>query len=1069
MTWSKTRLYLTSLFTLMLLAWLFYLVHGERTQPDQRRAEVLLQLQALDNALDLEVSLISSMGQQNYDEVVHLISQLNQQEYDPETAKLFLNLPTELTAKLKQYRRTLHQRTALIERLKTSAAIVRNGLNFMPMLLQSVSEDHLASLPQARNIVNTLYQYHIFRSSLDANEIKKSLTVLTDNGSGSIEELKLHITANLNTQTQLAQLIEEYKQIPNKAAFNQLYSAYLSYRNKVETQTEYLNSALIGLTATLVLLLTFLYLRLIRFHSLKDQAQKRLKDGVDNINEAFALFDGGNQLVLCNRTFSNYYPWVADLLIPGTSKAVLQTAIDQKCSYQKDSGSASRSLQILENGDCYLCSNSPTNEGGEVWVRVDMTDARSREQELRKLSRALEQNPAAVVITDINGLIEYINPKAEEISGYSLQEVLGERPSIFSSGDISPTNYQDMWRQMLDGKVWQGTFLNRRKNRQLYWEAATISAVRDPLGEITHFVAVKEDITERRSTEEQLRMNAAVFETTNEGIMITSPDTRIISVNPAFTEITGFTAEEVVGKTPQVFQAKRQTEINYKEMWKILEQNHSWSGEIWNQRRDGTTYPQWLSIAAVRNSDGVLEQYVAVFSDMSQRKADEEKIRQQANYDALTELPNRIMLKRELQQVLTHCKEQKTACALLFIDLDRFKAVNDTLGHSVGDNMLQQVSQRLASVIRENDFLARFGGDEFVIVLQDIAEPEDAAHRAKRVIDALRPPFQLAGRTLYIGASVGISCYPSDAENGEAMLRHADMAMYLAKDSGRNQHQFFNTKMREHIRNQTDLEQSMRHAIAHEEFELFYQPIYSCEESKVTAAEALIRWHHPERGLISPAEFIPLAEETGLIQPIGLWVFKQACEQLKEWKDQGIDNLAVSVNVSSSQRHLGFNAQVAKEIIAKAGADPTKIIFEITETMFLESSNEAISWLNQLKELGAKLAIDDFGTGYSSLSYLKQFPIDKLKIDRAFIRDLPDNAEDASLVNAIAAMSKSLGLELIAEGVETIEQFKYLEQLNCQNIQGFLLSKPIPADELPSAIRQIEATSFSEVPSDYII
>ncbi|MBQ0756427.1 MAG: bifunctional diguanylate cyclase/phosphodiesterase, partial [Amphritea sp.] len=381
----------------------------------------------------------------------------------------------------------------------------------------------------------------------------------------------------------------------------------------------------------------------------------------------------------------------------------------------------------------------------------------------------------------------------------------------------------------------------------------------------------------------------------------------------------------------------------------------------------------------------------------------------------------------------------------------------------------QQVSQRLASVIRENDFLARFGGDEFVIVLQDIAEPEEAALRAKRVIDALRPPFQLAGRTLYIGASVGISCYPSDAENGEAMLRHADMAMYLAKDSGRNQHQFFNTKMREHIRNQTDLEQSMRHAILHEEFELFYQPIYNCEESKVTAAEALIRWHHPVRGLISPAEFIPLAEETGLIQPIGLWVFKQACKQLREWKDQGIDNLAVSVNVSSSQRHLGFNAQVAKEIIAKTGADPTKIIFEITETMFLESSNEAISWLNQLKELGAKLAIDDFGTGYSSLSYLKQFPIDKLKIDRAFIRDLPDNAEDASLVNAIAAMSKSLGLELIAEGVETIEQFKYLEQLNCQNIQGYLLSKPIPADELPSAIRQIDATSFSESPADYMI
>lgn len=1069
MNWFKARLYLTSLVAIFLLAWLFYLVHGERAQPDQQRAEILLQLQALDNALDLEVSLISSMRQQNYDPVVELIYQLNRQEHDPAIAKLFLGLPTELTAKLEQYRATLHQRSALIERIKTSAAIIRNGLNFMPMLLQPIADNTPASLPQARNIINMLYQYHIFQSGLDANEIKNSLNLLTDKDSKGVKELELHITANLNTQTQLTQLIEKYKQIPNKTAFNQLYSSYLSYRNKVEKRTEYLNSALISLTATLILLLTFLYLRLIRSHSLEEQAQKRLKGGVDNIKEAFALFDADNRLVLSNRTFSHYYPWVSEMLIPGTPKDIIQSAIDQKCRYQKDSHPTSRPLQILENGNCYLCSNNPTDEGGEVWVRVDMTDARSREQELRKLSRALEQSPVAVVITNFQGTIEYINPKTEEVSGYSLQEAIGERPNIFSSGDISPINYSDMWAQILDGKVWQGTFLNRRKNRQLYWEAATISAVRDPLGEITHFVAVKEDITERRSTEEQLRMNAAVFETTNEGIMITSPDTRIISVNPAFTEITGFTAEEVVGKTPQVFQATRQKEINYQEMWKILEQSHSWSGEIWNQRRDGTTYPQWLSIAAVRNSDGVLEQYVAVFSDMSQRKADEEKIRQQANYDALTELPNRIMLKRELQQVLSHCKEQKTACALLFIDLDRFKAVNDTLGHSVGDNMLQQVSQRLVSVIHENDFLARFGGDEFVILLQDIAESEDAAHKAKRVIDALRPPFQLAGRTLYIGASVGISCYPSDAENGEAMLRHADMAMYLAKDSGRNQYQFFNIEMREQVRNRTDLEQSLRHAIVHEEFELFYQPIYNRAERKVTAAEALIRWRHPERGLISPAEFISVAEETGLIQPIGLWVFQQACEQLRKWKDQGIDNLTVSVNVSSSQRHLGFNAQVAKEIIAKTGADPTRIIFEITETMFLESSNEAISWLNQLKELGAKLAIDDFGTGYSSLSYLKQFPIDKLKIDRAFIRDLPDNAEDASLVNAIAAMSKSLGLELIAEGVETIEQFKYLEQLNCQNIQGFLLSKPVPADKLPSVIRQIEATTFSESPADYMI
>ncbi|WP_428034758.1 EAL domain-containing protein [Amphritea sp.] len=1069
MIWFKARLYLTSIVAIILLACLFYLLHDEKYQSGQKRSEVLLQLQVLDNALDLEVLLISSMQQQNYDEIVKLTKQLKMQETDPETARLFIELPAELGAKLKQYRLTLDQRARLTERIKTLAATIRNGLNYMPMLLKRIEESQSSSLPRAEQIVNLLYQYHIFRSDLDALEIKNQLSALADSRADSVTDLIFHIHANLIAQTQLTQLLAEYKQIPNKTAFNQLYSSYQNYRTKVAQQTEYFNSVLIGLTTVLILLLTFLYLRLIRSHQQTEQVRLRLKDGVDNIREAFALFDADNRLILSNRNFCSYYPWIGELLKPGVHKETLQQAIDAKCKYLQDNNSDLRLVQQIDNGNYYLCSNSPTNEGGEVWVRVDITEARRGQQELRKLSRALEQSPAAVVITDTNGVIEYINPKAEQVSGYTLEEVTGKRPSVFSSGDISPVNYQDMWQQMLAGKAWQGTFLNRRKNGQLYWESATISAVRDLRGEITHFVAVKEDITERRSTEEQLRMNAAVFETTNEGIIITTPDAQIISVNPAFTRITGYTAEEVIGKKPQIFQSGKQKETFYQEMWLTLEQEGSWSGEVWNKRRDGSVYPQWLSIAAVRNSDGQLEQYVAVFSDMTQRKNDEEKIRQQANFDALTSLPNRIMLKRELSRIQQLCDHNGHSCALLFIDLDRFKAVNDTLGHSVGDEMLQQVSLRLASVIRDTDLLTRFGGDEFVIVLEDIAAPKDAAQTAQRVIEVLIPPFQLAGRSLYIGASVGISCYPTDASSGESMLRNADMAMYLAKDKGRNQYQFFNAEMREHVKNKTDIEQALRLALERNEFELYYQPICNLNQRKVIAVEALIRWHQPDKGLTGPGEFIPLAEETGLIQPIGLWVLQRSCEQLQQWHEQGIDDLRMSVNVSSNQRHLGFNAQVAEKIIRQAGADPGKLVFEITESMFLDSSDEAVTWLNQFKALGAQLAIDDFGTGYSSLSYLKQFPIDKLKIDRAFVRDLPDNKEDASLVSAIIAMSTSLNLELIAEGVETLEQLQYLHELNCANIQGFLLSKPVTAEQLPAVIQQIESSFPALIPSDYEI
>ncbi|MBN0989616.1 EAL domain-containing protein [Amphritea pacifica] len=1069
MIWFKARLYLTSMVAIILLACLFYLLHDDKSQSGQRRSEILLQLQVLDNALDLEILLISSMQQQNYDEIVRLTQQLKQQETDPEIASLFRELPSELAGKLKQYRHTLDQRIQLTERIKTLAAVVRNGLNYMPMLLNRIEESDDAGLPRAEQIVNLLYQYHIFRSDLDAREIRDQLNTLTDNGSDGIADLIFHIQTNLTAQTQLTQLLAEYKQIPNSTAFNQLYSSYLSYRNKVTQQTEYFNSVLIGLTTALILLLTFLYLRLIRSHQQTEQARLRLKDGVDNIKEAFALFDADNRLILSNRNFSSFYPWITSLLKPGTHKEIIQKAIDEKCRYQQESATNRRVVQHIENGNYYLCSNTPTNEGGEVWVRVDITETRLREQELRKLSRALEQSPAAVVITDINGLIEYINPKAEQVSGYSLEEVLGKSPAIFSSGDISPVNYQDMWQQMLAGKAWQGTFLNRRKSGKLYWEAATISAVRDPGGEITHFVAVKEDITERRSTEEQLRMNAAVFETTNEGIIITSPDARIISVNPAFTEITGYRAEEVIGKTPQIFQSGKQSDSFYQEMWQTLENNGSWSGEVWNKRRDGSVYPQWLSIAAVRNSDGQLEQYVAVFSDMTQRKDDEEKIRQQANFDALTSLPNRIMLKRELARIQQLSDQTDSSCALLFIDLDRFKAVNDTLGHSVGDEMLQQVSIRLASVIRDTDLLTRFGGDEFVIVLQSIAEADDASQTAQRVIEVLSPPFQLAGRTLYIGASVGISCYPNDANNGDSMLRNADMAMYLAKEKGRNQYQFFNAEMREHVKNRTEMEQALRLALERNEFELYYQPVCNLETHKVVSVEALIRWHRPGNGLTGPGEFIPLAEETGLIQPIGLWVLQRGCEQLMQWQEQGLDNLCMAVNVSSNQRQLGFDARMAEKIIKRTGADPEKLVFEITESMFLDSSDAAVTWLKEFKALGAKLAIDDFGTGYSSLSYLKQFPVDKLKIDRAFVRDLPDNKEDASLVSAIIAMSQSLDLELIAEGVETLEQLHYLNQLNCTNIQGFLLSKPVTAERLPEVIRQIESSVLSLNPADYEI
>lgn len=822
-------------------------------------------------------------------------------------------------------------------------------------------------------------------------------------------------------------------------------------------------SVALFITLTLLgLLVAELLRRLVRLHRKAENANARMRDAVDSLSEAFALFSPSGQLLICNRRWRQIYPWVdlPEQVHWNDFKQQLQPHLLRQEEIDSEHPDAESCIEHLDSGHTIKASNCRTREGGLACVRTDITHTQNIEQKLRNLGRALEQSPASVMITDTRGKIEYVNPKFSQVSGYTREEALGQSAGILRSGKMPPEVYQDLWSTLEKGEEWHGQLLNKRKDGSLFWESSSISAVRDEKNEVLSYIAVKEDITQQKEAEEQLRMVETVFRTSNEAIMITDQNGLIKTTNPAFTRITGYTPEEVQGRGPNILNSGRHDKHFYQSMWQELNQKGAWSGEIWNRRKDGTIYPEWLSVSVVYDHEGDISEYVAVFTDITKRKNDEAKIIHQAYYDELTQLPNRTLLSDRLNLAIATADRDKQIIALLFIDLDRFKYVNDSMGHEYGDDLLRQVAQRFNNCVRDTDTVARFGGDEFVVLLHNIKSEADAAHVAGKLVDRLSQPFLLAGREIIIGASIGIAMHPGDADTAEMLIRNADLAMYKAKQSGRNQVHFFTSTMQEHANQRMTLEQDLRQALDRKQLEVVYQPIVSGLSGRMAGVEALLRWHHPERGMISPEQFIPLAEETGLIGEIGEWVLETACAQLKHWSDTGV-SFHLSVNISERQRELGLNAAIVSRILERHQIAPSRLVLEITEGLLLRDSEETVGWLNGFREAGVHLAIDDFGTGYSSLSYLKRFPVDTLKIDKEFVRDLDSDHYADSLVSAIISMTASLELRLIAEGVETEAQRISLARQGCQFMQGYLFCRPLPASKLSLWLEQYQPRRLS--------
>jgi len=557
----------------------------------------------------------------------------------------------------------------------------------------------------------------------------------------------------------------------------------------------------------------------------------------------------------------------------------------------------------------------------------------------------------------------------------------------------------------------------------------------------------------RKQHEDRLRRSAAVLNSTHDGVIVTDLNSRVVAINPAFTKITGYSEAEVLGKTPALLRSRHHDDAFYQQLWVSVKQTGFWQSEIWNRRKNGEIYPEWLTISAVHDERGTVVNYVGVFTDISSVKQAEERLSHLAHHDALTGLPNRLLLQTLLKHALFQARRDNQVLAVLFMDLDRFKHVNDSLGHTAGDELLKIAADRLRKRVRESDTIARLGGDEFILLLEGLHGADDAANVARDLIELFKAPFRLAcGHEVYVGASIGISIFPNDSDSADQLVRNADTAMYNAKEGGRNTYRFYEEALTRRAEQLLRLESRLRHALELEEMLLHYQPLIG--HARCKGVEALVRWQDPEEGLVSPMQFIPLAEETGLIIPLGAWVLRTACAQMKAWLDAGMALETMAVNLSPVQFQQADFAQQLQAILQETGLPAAYLELEITEGAIMGQGEEAETKLAVLQSLGVKLTIDDFGTGYSSLAYLKRFPIHKLKIDQSFVRDIPDNPASMEIAAAIIAMGRNLKLEVLAEGVETPQQLAYLQSQGCDTFQGYLFSRPVPAGDIPEILQQ---------------
>lgn len=705
-------------------------------------------------------------------------------------------------------------------------------------------------------------------------------------------------------------------------------------------------------------------------------------------------------------------------------------------------------------------SASRVDADHEVAVAIvrDISQRKQMEAARDRMIAILDSTSDLVSIADPNGKLLYLNRAGRQQLGIGMDEDITQSaiPNFLPDPEHHPILLEGLPSAMREGS-WRAETVIRSRSGVEFPVSQVILAHKTAAGQLDVYSTIMRDITARKQSEQQIRLAAGALASIAEGVLIADRDSKIVFANKAFTLASGYEPEEAIGRTPAFLQSGKQDAAFYENMWHTLRDVGHWQGEVWDKHKNGDLFPILLSLSAMRDGAGEVTHYVSVLSDISTSKHYQAQLEHQAHHDALTQLPNRLLFRMRLEAALTRARRTGKKLGLLFLDLDRFKIVNDTLGHSVGDALLRQASQRLIDALRETDTVARFGGDEFALLIDLLESNSAAANVAQKILDTLTQVFWVDDHELYVSASIGISIFPDDGDDIETLFKNADSAMYNAKAGGRNTYRFFSAAdIDPQAIDRLELSNDLRQAIKREQLFLEFQPRFDCKTGSLSGMEALTRWRHPIRGLIPPAIFIPIAEQTGQMEQIGDWVLRTACQQIHSWREAGLEVQRVAVNLSALQFSRPALAVEMSALINEFQITPAMLELELTESVIMSDADGAIRLLGVLHELGFLIAIDDFGTGYSSLSYLKRFPISYLKIDQSFVAGVCDNADDAAITRAIIALARSLNLKVIAEGVETEGQYAFLKREACDEAQGFLLSRPVSAAAIATLLKKLD-------------
>lgn len=700
-----------------------------------------------------------------------------------------------------------------------------------------------------------------------------------------------------------------------------------------------------------------------------------------------------------------------------------------------------------------MFENSPIALWEEDFSRGKKVIDRLKEKGITNIPEYLADNPS--VVAQMASLIEVIRVNDRTVAmfdSHSEPHLLSNIPLTFTEGSL------DIFREEVvalysGNKGFKAEAVVKRLTGEEFYIIVSVTLMPGCEDDWRRVIVSMEEITERKKAEVALQQAAAVYASTSEGVVITDLSGNITDINQAFEEITGYAPEDVINQPIQMIKSDEGDERFFKKMWLALLEHGSWRNEIQNRRKSGELYSELLAMSTVRDGDGNPINYVGVFSDISQLKETEEELKFLAHHDPLTNLPNRVLLRDRIEQAIKNARRDQNRLAIVFLDLDRFKLINDSFGHAAGDEILQQVAQRLQSSLRNKDSVARISGDEFVLLIEDVKQADSLVILIDRIFESFSATFNVTETKLKISASLGVSIYPDDGDNAETLLRNADAAMYDAKEDGRNTYHFYTKSLTDAAKEYISIENALHDALRNDEFSLVYQPQVDLASGRYIGVEALIRWHHPQRGHISPNEFIPIAEQTGLIVKIGSWVLQEVCRQGNQWLRDGVDFGRIAINIAGPQLQTSVFSQNVLDTLARNEFPPERLELEITERVVMRRIDASVVHMDRLQKHGVEISIDDFGTGYSSLSYLKRLPVDKLKIDKSFVADIPDDSDDMAIVETIIAMARALNLLAIAEGVETDAQAAFLAEKGCNQAQGFLYCKPCS----PEAIAEMLA------------